>query len=263
MMTCNHPPVRPVPRAAFASLIAIVTLSLTMPEPVAAGAAPAAPARTPRQAAPIDLSGHWVAMITEEWRFRMIVPAKGDYASVPLTPEARRIADTWDPEADAVNGNACKAYGVGNIMRIPTRLRIDWMNDQTLRMETDAGRQTRMLEFNHPPQDKARTLQGTSRAQWDGNTLKVVTTGMTAGYLRRNGVPYSENAVITEYYVRHAAAGSEWLSVTSVVRDPLYLREEFVTSANFKKLTDASGWNPADCVSEWGPLRVMGVNPFG
>lgn len=227
-------------------------------------AAPPAPPKTPRQAAVIDLTGYWVSVVTEDWRFRMVVPSRGDYASVPLNDAARRIADNWDPEADARNGDACKAYGVGNLMRMPTRLHVTWTDDDTMQIETDAGKQTRTLEFPPSTPNAAPTLQGTSRAQWDNTTtLKVVTTGMTPGYLRRNGVPYSDQAVVTEYFVRHASAGIEWLTVTTVVNDPVYLREEFITNSDFKKLPDTrNGWTPSECVSEWGPLKIMGFDPF-
>ena len=57
---------------------------------------------TPRAAAPVDLTGYWVSVVTEDWRFRMVTPPKGDYASVPLNAEARRVADAWDPSKDGV-----------------------------------------------------------------------------------------------------------------------------------------------------------------
>jgi hypothetical protein len=84
----------------------------------------AAPTVAARQSAPIDLTGYWVAYITEDWRFRMMTPPKGDYSRVPLTPEGRRVADGWDPKADEAAGDQCKAYGAGAIMRIPARFRI-------------------------------------------------------------------------------------------------------------------------------------------
>lgn len=268
-----------------------------------AGQAPPQPPRTPRAAAPIDLTGTWVAVITEDWRFRMVVPSRGDYASVPLTDAARQVADAWDPEKDKAAGNACKAYGVANIMRMPTRIKVSWANDNTLRIETDAGKQVRSLNFasaNVPvvrqelnnatgggaqavrpdarnPVEEAqaasntafasamsgpRTLQGVSRAEWERSDLKVTTTHHSGGYLRRNGVPYSENAQVTEYYYRYSAFGDEWLTVSTVVEDPVYLRQPFLTSSSFKKDANDSKWAPTDCVSEWGPLKQMGVDPF-
>ena len=115
----------------------------------AAAAVAAAARRGPRarQTAPVDLTGNWVSIVTEDWQWRMRTPPKGDYASVPLTPAGRQAADTW---TDAKDGQ-CEAYGVGGLMRMPGRLRISWQDDNTLKIETDAGQQTRLLRFAPPP----------------------------------------------------------------------------------------------------------------
>ena len=89
-----------------------------------AGGPPAARAA----AAPIDLTGQWVAIVNEDWRWRMVTPPKGDYASVPLNDEGRRVADT----GTAAQDGACEAYGAAALMRMPTRLRIRWDGDDTL-----------------------------------------------------------------------------------------------------------------------------------
>src|SRR5256714_13567944 len=107
----------------------------------ALGISLAAQAPTPRAASPIDLTGNWVSLVTEDWRFRMVTPPKGDYASVPLNAEGRKVADTWDPAKDRTDGNVCRAYGAGAIMRMPTRLHITWQDANTLKVETDAGQQ--------------------------------------------------------------------------------------------------------------------------
>jgi hypothetical protein len=96
----------------------------------------------------VDLTGTWVAVVTEDWRWRMVTPPKGDVASIPVNAEGRKAALNWNPEADAAAGNACKAFGVGGIMRQPGRLRISWQDDQTLKLEFDAGTQTRLLNFD-------------------------------------------------------------------------------------------------------------------
>lgn len=238
-----------------------------------AGAAPAAPGatsppRNARAAAPIDFTGQWVSVVTEDWRYRMITPPKGNYAGVPLNPAGRKIADGWDPARGEAAGEPCKAYGAANIMRVPGRIRVSWADDDTLKVETDAGMQTRMFHFGQP-KGAAASWQGVSQASWEATTgldfftiirgrgernpaptsaFKVVTTGMRPGYLRRNGVPYSEKAVLTEYYDRTIEAnGDSWLVVTSIVDDPTYLHQPFVTSAHFKKQMDQSGWNPTPC----------------
>ena len=103
---------------------------------------------TAKEQALIDLTGYWVSIVNEDWRWRMMTPAKGDYASVPLNAEGKRVADTWDPAKDEREGNQCRAYGAGNILRIPERLHITWENDNTMRMDTDAGMQTRLFHFD-------------------------------------------------------------------------------------------------------------------
>jgi hypothetical protein len=254
-----------------------------------AGQAPAAPAppRTPRTIAPIDITGYWVALITEDWRWRMMTPPKGDYASVPINDEGRRVADTWNLAKDEAAGLACKPYGVGNIMRMPGRLHITWQDDVTLKVEFDAGTQTRLLHFSKAPAatDKApKTWQGYSAAEWEiagqsvavdrngipvappaggrggrgggrgaapprGGALHVVTTSFREGYLRKNGVPYSENASITEYFdkVGPEPNGDVILLVRTVVDDPKYLQVPFITSTHFKLEKDGAKWNPSAC----------------
>ena len=221
------------------------------------------PQQTPRDAAPIDLTGYWVSVVNEDWRWRMVTPPKGDYASVPLNAEARKVADAWDPSQDG----RCDAYGAAGVMRIPTRLNITWESPTTLKIDIDAGQQARRLIFD-PTQKPtgARTLQGHSVAEWErpgggrgggrgggaapppGGSAKVVTTNMRGGWLRKNGVPYSENAVLTEHFDRFAAPnGDEWLVVTSIVSDPMYLTQDFVTSTHFKKEADGSKFSPTPC----------------
>jgi hypothetical protein len=211
---------------------------------------------TPRVAAPIDLTGYWVSVVTEDWRWRMLTPPRGDYASVPLSAEGRRVADTWDPSKAPSDG--CKAYGAAALMRMPGRLHITWDNDATLKIETDAGAQTRSLHFDKTLKAGGeRTWQGQSVAEWEfagprgaaprAGSLKAVTTNLRAGYLRKNGVPYSENAVVTEYFDRFTSDGSEWLTLISVVDDPKYLTQQFVTSTHFKREPDGTKWMPSAC----------------
>jgi hypothetical protein len=224
--------------------------------------APNAPQRgsTPRDAASIDLTGYWVSVVTEDWLYRMVTPAKGDYASVPLNAEGRKVADAWDPAKDEGAGNQCKSYGAAAIMRVPGRLHITWQDANTLKVETDSGTQTRFLYFGAPAAAvvKGGDWQGVSVASWDvaagargpipGGGLKVTTTRLKAGYLRKNGVPYSANAQMTEYYDRvNESNGDSWLIVKTIVDDPTYLNVPFITSTHFKKQADATGWNPRPC----------------
>jgi len=229
------------------------------------GRGPAGPPRSPQAAAPIDLTGYWVSLVTEDWRWRMVTPPKGDYASVPLNPEGRRVADTWDPAKDEAAGNQCRAYGAAAIMRVPTRLHITWDNENMLRIDTDAGTQTRQLHFGPPqPPSGEAGWQGYSAAEWqmvggggrggrgsappEGGSLKVETTHMKPGYLRKNGVPYSANTKVTEYLDRtNEPDGNSYLIVTTLVEDPQYLQQPFITSTHFKKEADATRWHPSPC----------------
>jgi hypothetical protein len=256
---------------------------------------PAAQApRTARAAAQVDVTGNWVAQLTEDWRWRMITPPKGDYASVPLNPLGRQVADRWDPAADEAAGEQCRAFGAGGLMRLPTRLKIAWADDETLRMETDLGQQVRLLHFGGAGLSAAApSWQGHSVAEWFGlppaanpfgalvaptqeaaaarsgggagptaggrpsaappvarGSLKVVTTSLRPGYLRKNGVPYSEQAVVTEYYDRFAMFGNDYLQVVTVVSDPVYLTTPFVVSNQFKREPDDSKWSPTPCAIE-------------
>src|SRR5215831_8732572 len=123
--------------------------------------------RTPKTMATVDLTGYWVSVVTEDWLYRMVTPAKGDYTSVPLTPEARKVADAWVPAKDEAEGNQCKAYGAPAIMRVPGRVHITWQDDYTLKLETDSGIQTRLLHFGSIPSNQGGDWQGVSRAEWE------------------------------------------------------------------------------------------------
>jgi hypothetical protein len=206
------------------------------------------------------LTGSWVSVVTQDWRWRMVTPAKGDYASIPITLEAKKVADAWDPAKDEAAGEQCKSYGAPALMAVPTRLRITWQDDNTLQVETDSGTQTRRFQFgNQTPRSGSATWQGRSIAQWErprpargvapkGGSLRVVTSQLRAGYLRKNGVPYSADAVLTEYWdLSTGPGGDQWITITSTVRDDRYLREPWVTALNFKKERDGSKWDPTPC----------------
>ena len=252
--------------ARAALFVALLASTLLGGRASAQAPAPARPPATPREAAPVDLTGQWVAIVNEDWRWRMVTPPKGDYASVPLNDEGRRVADQWDPSQDG----ACEAYGAAALLRMPTRVRIRWDGDARLVLETDAGRQVRNLEFNAPAAVAAPSLQGQSTARWvlpprptggpglagaggggparTGGYLEVRTANLTPGWLRRNGVPYSADAVVTEYFARFAAPnGDEWLVVTTVVDDPRYLTQRYIVSNHFRKEAEGGRWNPRAC----------------
>ena len=286
------------------------------------GGGPPGPPPTAQTTATVDLTGYWVSLVTEDWRWRMKVPDKGDVSSIPVSQSARDIANAWDPAKDEADGNQCKAYGAAAIMRVPGRVHITWDDPNTLKLETDGGMQARLFRFGEaagatPPGE--RTWQGVSAAEWepqagggrggrggggrggpggafpggpggggppggpggapllpDGDAappppafaggppaggrgapagpavrgaLKVVTTNMRPGYLRKNGVPYSERATVTEYFHRTPETyGITYMIVTTIVDDPEYLTGPFITSSHFKRLPDtANGWDPTPC----------------
>lgn len=233
---------------------------------------PRDPPATARAAAPIDLTGWWVSVITEDWRWRMVTPLRGDFANIPSSPAAYPIGAAWDPAKDEAAGDTCKAYGAPAIMRRPGRLHITWADDSTLKIEADEGTQTRLLRFGAtPPASEAPSLQGFSSARWEGpvrgtappevftigtqpragtqgRALEVRTTNLKAGYLRTNGIPYSDRAEVTEYFNTFKEPnGTEWFVVTTIVRDPVYLVGPYVTTSNFKREPNGAKFSPSAC----------------
>jgi hypothetical protein len=332
--------------SVFVFVIALGAIWLTN-APVAAqqrGGQAAAPAgATPQSTAPFDITGYWVSVVSEDWRWRMVTPSIGDVDGVPLNPAGLKTALAWDYQKDvATAGAQCKAYGAGAIMRMPTRIHVTWADPMTLKVETDAGQQTRTFWFDPAKiaNPGPRTLQGNSIAQWldvnagrggggrggaaaaaananaeeaaplgaaaqlaqgggaaanapppgqgrvggpvavdalgangaggagggaggggrggarggggraayGNGALKVVTTNVRAGYLRKNGVPYSDNAVVTEYFDRLPGPNNtQWLIVRTTIDDPTYLNGPFTVSSNFKLEPDAAKWRPEAC----------------
>jgi len=234
------------------------------------GAGGSAPASAKARAV-IDVTGYWVSIVDEDWVWRMMTPAKGDYTSAPLNAEGRRVTDSWDPAKDEAEGNQCKAYGAGGIMRMPARLHIFWVDDNTLEMDIDAGQQKRLFHFDGSKWHGGEPdLQGDSVATWEkqlqrragtpfdgpapgmGGNLHVVTTHMKPGYLEKNGVPYSGNAVLNEHFTVIDLHGAvTYLILTSQIEDPTYLREPFLLSSQFKREPDGSKWDPSPCRPTW------------
>ena len=133
----------PIGAALLLSLSALAAAQAPKP---AQGAAPT----TARVAAGFDMTGYWVSEVTEKWRFRMIMPDKGDYTQVPLNPAGRKVADAWDPAKDEASGEACRSYGAAALLQVPGRLHITWQDDNTMRLDTDSGTQTRLFRARPP-----------------------------------------------------------------------------------------------------------------
>jgi hypothetical protein len=243
-----------------AAATVLLLLALAGPTAVRAQQQSGGAASSARDAAPIDLAGYWVSYVTENWRYRMVTPAKGEYRRIPASPAALPLINAWDPAADERAGNQCKSYGAGAIMSVPGRLHITWQDADTLRIETDAGTQTRLFQFSpRASAPESRSWQGESTATWEratgpdgGGSLRVVTSNLRAGYLRKNGVPYSERTTVTEHFdVAPLPDGGKLLLVTTTVEDPVYLTGPYVVSPHFKKEPDGSKWDPTPCSSTW------------
>ena len=210
-----------------------------------------APPATPRAAAPIDLTGYWVAIISEDWRWRMVTPSRGDIASIPVNPAAQTIAEAWDPAKDEAAGEQCKAYGAPGLMRGPTRLHITWLDDTTLKVESDYGIQTRLLHFRTPaPAQGAKTWQGVSTAQWvmaaggrgrgptRSGSMKSVTTQLSQGYLRTTACHTCETSSQYGTSTRGNGIGTGWRPRGR----PVYLHCRY-DQIHFKG-TRGSKWEP-------------------
>ncbi len=234
--------------------------------------------------APVDFTGYWTAVITEDWHQRMLTAEKGDFGSgapgavelpgerqapsnIPFNAAGRKMGMAWDPAKDEADGNACKAYGAVGIMRQPTHLHITWQDDNTLKMEADFGEQTRLFHFlpagpmgaaAKAPAGETASWQGYTVANWKelggkpgfekGGSMGAVTTHLKPGYYNRNGPAYTENAVLTEHFrVIDIPKSGQWLAFSSMVDDPEYLNQPYIVTYQFKKLPDGSKWHPQPC----------------
>lgn len=268
----NLRPTRRTLRVAGLAVVAILGASGRAQAQQGMGGMAAEPISAREAAAQhFDLTGYWVPIITEDWLYRMVTPPVGDVPGGEFgrylhpTDAAIQAAMNWDPDADATTGLECKSFGAGHIMRMPTRLHIAWENDDTLRIDTDYGEQTRMLRFRPTEADAVRdrgTWQGHSSASWEAQgqrrgfgpgpvsrpgTLRVETGRMRPGYMSRNGIPYEERATMREFFVRHDDFGDEWFTVTTILEDPENLARPHITTTHFRREADDSNWNPRPC----------------
>ncbi|MGH8205352.1 MAG: hypothetical protein ACRETK_01115 [Steroidobacteraceae bacterium] len=252
------------------SVLMLASVPLRAQGRPAAGAATAAPGKpvSAREQAPFDLSGYWTSVITQNWRYRMIVPGPGEYADIPINRKAKQMADAWRAAAQIAAGKQCEAYGAAVIMRLPEHLHISWQDADVLRVDTDAGMQTRLLHFKAAATGTpmAPSQQGYSQAKWviagaggffaaqpapnapRFGSLQVITDHMLPGLLRKNGVPYGSGTKMTEWWdLRVEPTGDQWLSINTTVEDPEYLMGPFIYDSVFQKEPDGSKWAPSAC----------------
>jgi hypothetical protein len=221
----------------------------------------------------IDLSGAWAPEPHEE---SVGNPAIADFLGVPITEAARAVGLAWSPSRVTVPEHQCQVHVAPYIMGGPLNLRIWEERDnqaqklQSIRMYISTYEQNRTIWMDgrpHPPAAAAHTWMGFSTGNWDGNTLTVYTTHMKQGYLRRNGLPESDQATLIEHFMRHG----DYLVHVSEVTDPVTLTEPFVRTQIFHR-TPQEGQNwlyPCESVVEIAnqprgavPNFLPGENPF-
>jgi hypothetical protein len=259
-------------RVALAASWLLLTVAVASADAGQRGAGPQAPAApaNARAAAPVDLTGYWVSIVTEDWIERMSPdsPPSGtggrDATDRAATGNGRGRGAAPPP----AGADPCRVYGAGGSMRVPGRLNITWADDNTLKIDMDAGTQTRLLRFGQVPAPSQRTLQGHSLASWDTGAagrggfggrggrgggapaaprwgqLRVVTTHTTGGYLLSSRNTYSENAVITEYFMPHSDFGENYMTVMTSIEDGGNPR---IVSSTFKKEPNGSKFSPTGC----------------
>ena len=279
--------------------VALVSAVPSRPAAQVAQGAPPPPAaqQTARQAAPIDFTGTWASVVTEDWQWRFVTPIVGDYTGVPLNSVGDKTARAWNHDADLKAGEQCKGFGAAAINRLPTRMQVSWVDDNTMKLDWDLGTQSRLVYFDKSKMPAgAASYQGHAIGEWidvpaaggrggggggaaaapaaaagaaaapaaaaggrgggrgaaapaaRAGGLKIVTTNLKAQYLRQNGVPVSEKAVVTEFLdIVPSPDGATWLVVKTQVDDPTYLSAWYQVSSQFKKEANNAKWAPTAC----------------
>ena len=185
-----------------------------------------------------DLSGNWTALYHEDQPHRIPGPELGDYTGIPLNDAGRLKADSWDASILTLREHQAKPHPSTYSLRGPANIRIrrelDPVTQDTIGYELFGtfGQATRLIWLDgrpHPPDYAAHTWAGFSTARWDGDALEVVTTHLKVGWLQRNGVAHSDRATMTERFIRH----HNYLTVVTIVDDPIYLEEPFIRTTNW------------------------------
>jgi len=185
-----------------------------------------------------DLSGNWTALYHEDQPHRIPGPELGDYTGIPLNDAGRLKADSWDASILTLREHQAKPHPSTYSLRGPANIRItrqlDPVTQETIGYELFGtfGQATRLIWLDgrpHPPEYAPHTWAGFSTARWDGNSLDVVTSHLKVGWLQRNGVAHSDRATMTERFIRHG----NYLTVVTIVDDPIYLEEPFIRTTNW------------------------------
>jgi hypothetical protein len=215
--------------------------------------------------AQLDLSGEWGARYHEDFEERIPGPDLGDYLGLPITDEARMRAETWSPSLLTVPEHQCKPHPADYGSRGPANMRfrkiVDPDTQETIAWHNhifwQAPERTIWMDGRpHPPEWAPHTWQGFSTGKWEGNVLTVTTTHLKTGWIRRNGIPRSEKAVLNEHWIRHG----NFLTLVSIVNDPVYLTEPFIRTTDWQ-LDPAQAIDPYPCESVVEVLRPAGAVP--
>ena len=216
-------------------------------------AAPCAPVAAQNQQAPqtaADLAGEWGMRQHEDQPERGPGPDLGDYLGLPINEAARRKADSWDASILTLAEHQCKPHPSTYALRGPQNLRIwkevDAASQKVVAIATHGSWMSPLRTIwldgrPHPPEYAPHTFMGFSTGKWEGNTLTVTTTHIKQGWIRRNGIAHSDQATMTEHYIRHGSV----LTVVTMVTDPVYLTEPLYRSSNW----------------EWAPEQNIGPYP--
>jgi hypothetical protein len=189
--------------------------------------------------AQLDPSGEWAPLFHEDQPERIPGPEIGDYLGLPINAASRLRADTWDASLLTLPEHQCKPHPSDYAWRGPANLRVwkevDRESQQLIAYHThiswEAPERTIWMDGRpHPPDYAAHTWQGFSTGKFEGDMLTVTTTHLKNGWIRRNGVPRSDRATVTEHIIRHG----DFLTVAVIINDPVYLTEPFIRTTDFQ-----------------------------
>lgn len=226
--------------------------------------------------AQVDFTGTWAPRLHEDQPERIPGPELGDYLGLPITDAARQFAESWDPSRITIPEEQCRVHVSPYIYRGPLQMRISEVRDPNTQeliaivhtiSTYDQQRTIYMDGRPHPDELAPHTWMGFSTGRWDGDRLVVRTTHLKQGWHRRNGVPMSDRAELTEHFVRMG----DIFTRISVLHDPVYLTEPLVKSEEFAQNTRNLGPLLYQCKpvvevatqERWAvPNYLVGENPF-